>query len=306
MDRTLAGIHAQNPPHCLSLGAASREFGARKLGGNAHFANGVPVAQIYRRTKFRVPCSIERWENEAGEDRLTQQRRPLWNPSEPTLFAQSEETPRCAIANTRLPHGHANDLCQQRLGELAHLGMLFDSGGKWTTEASDDDFITRVLQLRQTAEFLQDVKGDFQTLAKLILRSAPGKRSSNARKTPANLAQQLAFLSRGDSGFQRMEKLIKQQIISLGKELSGFRRERVKRLRFARGRPLARLPDKPIAFQGRKMRADRVVSQAQRLGQLVDGSLPSAQQFYDLSARAGEKAITPTFHNTFKNTSKPP
>ena len=102
-----------------------------------------------------------------------------------------------------------------------------------------------------------------------------------------------------------MEKLIEQQIISLGEKLSGFRRERVERLRFARGRPLARLPDKPIAFQGRKMRADRVVSQAQRLGQLVDGSLPSAQQFYDLSTRAGEKAITPTFHNTFKNTSKP-
>ena len=53
------------------------------------------------------------------------------------------------------------------------------------------------------------------------------------------------------------------------------------------------------------MRADRVVSQAQRLGQLVDGSLPSAQQPDDLSTRAGEKTITPTFHNTLKNTSKP-
>ena len=64
MDRTLAGIHMQNPPHYFSLGAALREFGARKLGANAHFANGVPVAQIYGRTKLGVPCSIERWENE--------------------------------------------------------------------------------------------------------------------------------------------------------------------------------------------------------------------------------------------------
>jgi hypothetical protein len=64
MDRTLAGIHMQNPPHCLSLGAAFRELGARKLGANAHFANGVPVA--HGRTKFRVPRSIERWENEGG------------------------------------------------------------------------------------------------------------------------------------------------------------------------------------------------------------------------------------------------
>ena len=66
MDRTLAGMHMQNPPHYFSLGAALREFGARKLGANAHFANGVPVAQIYGRTKFGVPCSIERWENEGG------------------------------------------------------------------------------------------------------------------------------------------------------------------------------------------------------------------------------------------------
>ena len=56
------------------------------------------------------------------------------------------------VANARLPHGHANDLCQQRLGKLAHLGMLLDDGGQRTTEASDDDFIPRILQLRQAAE----------------------------------------------------------------------------------------------------------------------------------------------------------
>jgi hypothetical protein len=248
MNRTLEGMHMQNPPH--SLDAAVHEFVTRKIGANAL-----------------------------------------------RLFAHSEETRRCAIANTRLPHGHANDLCQQRLGELAHLGMLADGGGERTTEASDDDFIIRVLQLDQTTEILQDANCDFQTLTKLSLCRDLGKRSPNTGKTPANLAQQLRFLCRSDAGFQRMEKLIEQQIISLGKKLSGFRRERVEGLRFARGRPLTRLPDKPIAFQGRKMRADCVVSQAQRLGQLVDGSLPSAQQFYDLSARAGEKAITPTFHN---------
>ena len=67
MNRTLAGMHMQNPPHYFSLGAALREFVARRLGANAHFANGVPVAQIYGRTKFEVPCrSIERWENEGG------------------------------------------------------------------------------------------------------------------------------------------------------------------------------------------------------------------------------------------------
>ena len=169
---------------------------------------------------------------------MTQQRP--WRPSELRLFAQFEETPRCAIANTRLPHGHTNDLCQQRLGELAHLGMLFDSGGEWTTEASDNDLIARVLQLRQAAEILQDVKGDFQTLAELSLGRELGKRSPNARKTAANVAQQLAFLCRSDAGLQRMEKLIEQQVISLGKKLSGFRRERVERLRLARG---LRLPD---------------------------------------------------------------
>jgi hypothetical protein len=154
MNRTLEGMHMQNPPH--SLDAAVHEFVTRKIGANAL-----------------------------------------------RLFAHSEETRRCAIANTRLPHGHANDLCQQRLGELAHLGMLFDDGGQRTSEASDDDFITRVLQLRQTAEILQDVNCDFQTLAKLSLRRNLGKRSpKNARKTPANVAQQLAFLCRGDSGFQ--------------------------------------------------------------------------------------------------------
>ena len=67
MNRTLAGMHMQNPPHYFSLGAALREFVARRIGANAHFANGVPVAQIYGRTNFGVPCrSIERWENEGG------------------------------------------------------------------------------------------------------------------------------------------------------------------------------------------------------------------------------------------------
>ena len=95
---------------------------------------------------------------------------------------------RCAIANTCLPHGHANDLCQQRFGELAYLGMLVDDGGQRAAEASDDDFITRVLQLRQTTEILQDANCDFQTLSKLSLRRDPGKRSPNARKTQTNVA----------------------------------------------------------------------------------------------------------------------
>ena len=67
MNRTLAGMHMRNPPHYFSLGAALRELVARRIGANAHFANGVPVAQIYGRTNFEVPCrSIERWENEGG------------------------------------------------------------------------------------------------------------------------------------------------------------------------------------------------------------------------------------------------
>jgi hypothetical protein len=67
MNRTLAGMHMRNPPHYFSLGAALREFVARRIGANAHFATGVPVAQIYGRTNFEVPCrSIERWENEGG------------------------------------------------------------------------------------------------------------------------------------------------------------------------------------------------------------------------------------------------
>jgi len=52
---------------------------------------------------------------------------------------------------------------------------------------------------------------------------------------------------------QRMEELVEKQIISLRKKLSGFRREREEHLRLTRGRPLARLPDKSIAFQGQKM-----------------------------------------------------
>ena len=96
---------------------------------------------------------------------MTQKRRPLWNPSELRLFAQSEQAVRCAIANTGLPHGHANDLCQQRFGELAYLGMLVDDGGQRTTEASNDDFVTRVLQLHQTTEILQDANCNFQTLS---------------------------------------------------------------------------------------------------------------------------------------------
>jgi hypothetical protein len=49
---------------------------------------------------------------------------------------------------------------------------------------------------------------------------------------------------------------------------------------------------------------DRVVSQLSASASALTVA-SSAQQFYDLSARAGEKAITPTFHNTSKNTSKP-
>jgi hypothetical protein len=46
MNRTLAGMHMRNPPHYFSLGAALREFLARRIGvANAHFVNGVSVAQ---------------------------------------------------------------------------------------------------------------------------------------------------------------------------------------------------------------------------------------------------------------------
>ena len=66
MNRTLAGMHMQNPPHRFSFGAALRKFVTRKIGANDHFANGVPVTQIHGRTKSGVPCSIERQENEGG------------------------------------------------------------------------------------------------------------------------------------------------------------------------------------------------------------------------------------------------
>ena len=56
----------QNPPQYFGLGSALREFVTRKIGANAHSANGVPTAEIYGGTKFGVPCSIERWENEGG------------------------------------------------------------------------------------------------------------------------------------------------------------------------------------------------------------------------------------------------
>ena len=77
--------------------------------------------------------------------------------------------------------------------------MLSDDGGQWTTEASNDDFITRVFQLRQATEILQNVNAVFQTLSKLSLPRDRGKRSPNARKTQTNVAQQLAFLYLGDS-----------------------------------------------------------------------------------------------------------
>ena len=77
--------------------------------------------------------------------------------------------------------------------------MLDDDGGQRTTEASDDEFITRVLQFRQATEILQDVNCDFQTLSKFGLPRDRGKRSPNARKTQTNIAQQLAFLCWGDS-----------------------------------------------------------------------------------------------------------
>jgi hypothetical protein len=77
--------------------------------------------------------------------------------------------------------------------------MLSDDGGQWTTEASNDDFITCVFQLRQATEILQNVNCVFQTLSKLSLPRDRGKRSPNARKTQTNVAQQLAFLYLGDS-----------------------------------------------------------------------------------------------------------
>ena len=96
----------------------------------------------------------------------------------------------CAIANTRLPHRYANDLCQQRLGELAYLGMLFDDGVKRTTEASNDDLITRVLQLRQAAEIL--VKTSTAIFRRSRSPASVGALESgarNAREAPTHLAQ---------------------------------------------------------------------------------------------------------------------
>ena len=49
--------------HCFSFDAALRKFVTRKIGAKDHFANGVPVTQIYGRTKFEVPRSIEHWKN---------------------------------------------------------------------------------------------------------------------------------------------------------------------------------------------------------------------------------------------------
>jgi len=78
-------------------------------------------------------------------------------------------------------------------------GCSMTTEAQRTTEASDDEFITRVLQFRQATEILQDVNCDFQTLSKFGLPRDRGKRSPNARKTQTNIAQQLAFLCWGDS-----------------------------------------------------------------------------------------------------------
>jgi hypothetical protein len=63
MNRTLAGMRMQNPPH--SLGTALREFLTRKIGTNAHFANGMQGLRPGAKP-FAAPRTRRQWSPHSG------------------------------------------------------------------------------------------------------------------------------------------------------------------------------------------------------------------------------------------------
>jgi hypothetical protein len=55
------------------------------------------------------------------------------------------------------------------------------------------------------------------------------------------------------------------------------------------------LGDKPVALKTGKVRAHRIISQVQRIGEFVDCAFPTSKELEDFPAGTFEQAVTPAY-----------
>ena len=108
-----------------------------------------------------------------------------------------------------------------------------------------------------------------------------------------HLAQRYFELLRAEALFQLSKNAVEEWPVCLRKEFLALRRQFVRKMRFAKTGPFTPLAGETIAFQRGEVRANRVIGQAQRFGQLRYRPRLFPEKPDDFSARALKKATRP-------------
>ena len=192
-------------------------------------------------------------------------------------------------AQTGFTDRGVDNLGEERLDQLTNFGVIDRDLGQRAAGATDKDLTVLAFNSRLTAKVRK--KPDC-LLESLFKRARSGCPVGSAHPV-THLAQSCFELLRAEALFQLSKDAVEEWPICLRKEFLALRRQFVRKMRLAKTGPLTPLAGETIAFQRGEVRSDRVIGQAQRVGQLRYRSRLFPEKSNDLSARAFKKATSP-------------
>ena len=208
-------------------------------------------------------------------------------PARRRLYFEAATGRRSAL--TGFTHRGIDNLGEERLDQLTHFGVIGGDLGQRTAGATDKDLAILTFNSRLTAK----ARKKPECLLESLFKPARIRCPMRPAHPMTHLAQSCFELLRAEALFQLSEDAVEEWPVCLRKEFLALRRQFVRKMRFAKTGPLTPLVGETIAFQRGKVRANRVIGQSQRVGQLRDRPRLFTEKQDDLSARALKKATRP-------------
>ena len=208
-------------------------------------------------------------------------------PARRRLYFEATVGRRSAL--TGFTHRGVDNLGEERLDQPTHFGVIGRDLGQRAAGATDKDLAVLTFNSRLTAKARKKPDCLLESLFKRARSGCPVRPAHPM----THLAQSCFELLRAEALFQLSKDAVEEWPVCLWKEFLALRRQFVRKMRFAKTGPLTPLAGETVAFQRGEVRANRVIGQAQRVGQLRYRPRLFTEKPNDFSARALKKATRP-------------
>jgi hypothetical protein len=192
-------------------------------------------------------------------------------------------------ALTGFTHRGVDNLGEEGFDQPTHFGVIGRDLGQRAAGATDKNLAVLTFNSRLTAK----VRKKPDCLLESFFKRARSGCPVRSAHPMTHLAQRCFELLRAEALFQLSKDALEEWPVCLRKEFLPLRRQFVRKMRFAKTGTLTPLAGETIAFQRDEVRANRVIGQAQRVGQFRDRPRPFPEKPDNFSARALKKAMRP-------------